>query len=457
MSRRVRRFAVRAALLAPRLLPVAAAEVLAQPAVAWEAGGGLTRGPGAPGGSPAAWSDDGRLGSALRWGGPFGALTLDGAAALRGGGWQGAGRASALGVTPAWRGLRLSVGAEGRLAAFGAPALLPVGTLGTPGAPGAPAPTIPPDARARLTGDARLSWARGRGGVWLGMDATRARDVPPDSATPGAAIRPRAERVAAGAWRQLGGLVVGVTLGARAVQIPGSAVAIQTDRVFDGVRIRVDSTVFPFAMRADTSWRVVADTTPGSPSRLRRWSEIEARAGWARGRVALDAAAGVRPRFAGVAGQTWMEGTGSLALGGRSALVASGGTLPVPLNGPGVTRTFFTLGLRFAPRMLHRPLLPPVVRPVPTDFEVRGASVGHYVISVRLPGARAVELSGDFTGWKPVALRQVSADRWEVALPLTPGTHRCNVRVDGDRWVAPPGTTAVDDDFNGRVGLIVVP
>jgi hypothetical protein len=40
---------------------------------------------------------------------------------------------------------------------------------------------------------------------------------------------------------------------------------------------------------------------------------------------------------------------------------------------------------------------------------------------------------------------------------MAPGAHRCNVRIDGDRWIAPAGTTPVEDDFNGRVGLIVAP
>jgi hypothetical protein len=31
-----------------------------------------------------------------------------------------------------------------------------------------------------------------------------------------------------------------------------------------------------------------------------------------------------------------------------------------------------------------------------------------------------------------------------------------NLRVDGERWIAPPGTATIDDDFNGRVGLVIV-
>jgi hypothetical protein len=79
------------------------------------------------------------------------------------------------------------------------------------------------------------------------------------------------------------------------------------------------------------------------------------------------------------------------------------------------------------------------------------------LVELRVPGARTVELSGDFTGWRPVAMRAVGPDRWEATVRLAPGTHHCNVRIDGDAWVAPPGTTVVDDGFDGRVGLLVAP
>ena len=43
-----------------------------------------------------------------------------------------------------------------------------------------------------------------------------------------------------------------------------------------------------------------------------------------------------------------------------------------------------------------------------------------------------------------------------MTLDLKPGAYRMNLRVDGERWLPPPGTAAVDDEFNGRVGLVVV-
>ena len=47
-------------------------------------------------------------------------------------------------------------------------------------------------------------------------------------------------------------------------------------------------------------------------------------------------------------------------------------------------------------------------------------------------------------------------DAWVAELPAVTGVHRANVRVNGGRWIAPPGLARVDDDFAGEVGIFVV-
>ena len=79
-----------------------------------------------------------------------------------------------------------------------------------------------------------------------------------------------------------------------------------------------------------------------------------------------------------------------------------------------------------------------------------------YVVTIQAPSARAVELSGDFNGWHPIALSQTRPDVWETTLSITPGTYRVNMRVNGATWIAPPGLSATADEFNGTVGLLVV-
>jgi hypothetical protein len=75
------------------------------------------------------------------------------------------------------------------------------------------------------------------------------------------------------------------------------------------------------------------------------------------------------------------------------------------------------------------------------------------------PGARVVEISGDFTDWKPVELRRSSTDvdTWEGMFRIPPGLHRMNVRKDGGAWLAPAGTTRSADDFDGEVGVFLIP
>ena len=136
--------------------------------------------------------------------------------------------------------------------------------------------------------------------------------------------------------------------------------------------------------------------------------------------------------------------------------MASGGVHPSSAV-YGVSRArFMQLGVRIAPRALLKPRLPSGVRPAAAAFEVADADRGRRTLRIRVPSARTVELSGDFTGWKPVALTRGDDDRWEATLPIAPGMHRLAIRIDGEAWTAPPGVSAVPDEFQGTVGIIIV-
>lgn len=74
----------------------------------------------------------------------------------------------------------------------------------------------------------------------------------------------------------------------------------------------------------------------------------------------------------------------------------------------------------------------------------------------RAPGAERVELMGDFTDWEPVLLERAGKQLWKLTVHLPPGRYRLNVRLDGGKWLAPAGSTALEDDFQGSVGTIVV-
>jgi hypothetical protein len=63
----------------------------------------------------------------------------------------------------------------------------------------------------------------------------------------------------------------------------------------------------------------------------------------------------------------------------------------------------------------------------------------------------------DFTEWIATPLQATGQDRWSVSLPVTPGRHRLNLRLDGGPWIVPVGTMPIADDFQGVVGAVVIP
>jgi 1,4-alpha-glucan branching enzyme len=91
-------------------------------------------------------------------------------------------------------------------------------------------------------------------------------------------------------------------------------------------------------------------------------------------------------------------------------------------------------------------------------FQVARDREGKIAFHVTAPGAVAVEINGDFTNWTPMPL---TADphmrgQWSVTLPIAPGHYQMNVRVDGNKWMVPPGLLSMQDEFGGAVGLLVV-
>jgi 1,4-alpha-glucan branching enzyme len=54
--------------------------------------------------------------------------------------------------------------------------------------------------------------------------------------------------------------------------------------------------------------------------------------------------------------------------------------------------------------------------------------------SFRAPGARSVQLVGDFTHWqqKPISMQKAPDDIWQARVELTPGAHYYRFLVDGE-------------------------
>jgi hypothetical protein len=193
----------------------------------------------------------------------------------------------------------------------------------------------------------------------------------------------------------------------------------------------------------------------GSAGRKISWLETEARMGWSKGRVALDGVVGWRPAIDSASGATWFRAITTIAIAKSVSLSAGMGTTMQQIPFARSTGRYASVAVRLAPAALVRPRETPEITPTVSAFRIE--RVGEQcVVRVRLPQARIVEVSGDFNGWQPVRLTREVDGTWMASLALKPGAWRMNIRVDGERWLPPPGVPAVDDEFNGKVGLVVV-
>ena len=172
----------------------------------------------------------------------------------------------------------------------------------------------------------------------------------------------------------------------------------------------------------------------------------------------LDFDASLGRRFSRSAPETTIWGlSASREIAPTLALVAAAGRAgsdPVT-SVPGAR--YFAIGLRLKVGAPTLPALP--VRTASDEsapFRIGPAVAAGREIVVQAPAAETVELAGDFTDWKPVALRPWGEHAWRALLPVGPGLHRLAIRIDGGEWHPPPGTRAVESEFGGQVAEIVV-
>ena len=117
-----------------------------------------------------------------------------------------------------------------------------------------------------------------------------------------------------------------------------------------------------------------------------------------------------------------------------------------------------TVGIRInepSPALVLAMRTPPTVQVAAAEMSATGDSMWR-TLRVRAPAAQRVEVMGDFTDWEPVTLT-LTGDVFSGSFVLSPGSHRLVLRMDGGDWRPAANTPAVDDDFGGRVGLLVVP
>lgn len=149
----------------------------------------------------------------------------------------------------------------------------------------------------------------------------------------------------------------------------------------------------------------------------------------------------------------------------RIALVASAGSYPVDLTQGFPGGRFATVAVRVAsPKTKPAPTAAASNEAAPVTahdavvqrFRVHTETGNRRVIDVDAQWASRVEISGDFTQWRPVALARGPDGRWTMTLPIPHGTYQVVVRVNGGAWLAPPGLLTSRDEFGVVVGILSI-
>lgn len=199
-----------------------------------------------------------------------------------------------------------------------------------------------------------------------------------------------------------------------------------------------------------------------------RYTDTNVAVRWEGERFEVGASGGMRtgrrlPALGGTA-KTWGSASVAIRATNLVAVVASGGSYPVDLTQGFPGGRYASLAIRLqAPGWAERAAARSGsgargadTGPVHT-FAVEREAGDEATIVARAPTAEQVEISGDFTGWRPMPLRPDGNGQWRITLAIVPGTHQVNVRVNGGPWLVPPGLTSLRDEFGGAVGLLVVP
>jgi hypothetical protein len=153
----------------------------------------------------------------------------------------------------------------------------------------------------------------------------------------------------------------------------------------------------------------------------------------------------------------WSSGTMTLWVAPRAAIVAGGGRQPSnPARGI-PARTFGTFGmvLAYSPWRNSAPLALTNTAMV-SSFEAKPLGDGMHKIVVRVGRVESVDVMGDFSDWGALTMVRRGRDLWELTVPISNGRHEINIRIDGGKWVAPPGLPKTNDLFNGEVGVLII-
>ncbi|MEX2178252.1 MAG: glycogen-binding domain-containing protein [Gemmatimonadaceae bacterium] len=289
----------------------------------------------------------------------------------------------------------------------------------------------------QVDAEARLHWMQEKGGIWLGSGVTRPLRVGAVSSV---------NVSSGGIWTSVGPTTLRGSV--TSFFFTKLDTTTQTNRP-ECARNAFDNTTFPEDAASTDGCRHSSRLTDveGSFQWRQRLLELTFRGGHRFG-DSLD----IEPRS-----ERWASMQAAVWITSQVAAVAGGGTEPAQPARGFPARRFASLGLMLAYWPIPRQaVLVTTPASLIRAFELRPAGTALQRLTARIGGVETVEIMGDFTDWTPVPLLRQGRDQWELLIPMSPGVHQINLRIDGGLWIAPPGIPSIKDGFNGEVGVLVI-
>jgi hypothetical protein len=304
----------------------------------------------------------------------------------------------------------------------------------------------------QLDAQGRLHIMRQRGGVWLGSGVARPLRV--------AAVS-NVNVSSGGVWTKFGP----ATLRGSVTSFFFTKVATQSDTGENNAALcptHVNAASTPqAASRLVTPQYQIGDQSATIGCRHQsRLTDVEGTVHWQHRLMEVTVRGGQRfgaPLDVAADSKQWASAQAAVWITSQLAAVAGGGREPAQPTRGLPARSFGSLGLMLAYWPIPRGAVP-VETPssLVHAFELRAAGPALQRITARIGGVETVEIMGDFTDWSAIPLIRRGRDLWELLVPMGPGMHQINLRIDGGQWIAPPGVPAIKDGFNGEVGVLVV-
>lgn len=298
----------------------------------------------------------------------------------------------------------------------------------------------------QVDAEGRLHYMRQRGGLWLGSGIARPLRV--------AAVS-NVNVSSGGIWTKLGATTVRGTV----TSFLFTKVATRTDSVETNSATVCPAHVAVPQTDALTSTSGGADAAGGC-RHTSRLTDVEGSVRWAHHLMEVTVRGGQRfgdPLDVTSDSRQWASAQAAVWISSQIAAVAGGGREPAQPTRGLPARSYGSLGLMLAYWPIPRGTVPvetPAMMVHAFTFRPAGASMQR--ITARIGGVETVEIMGDFSEWQPMPLIRRGRDLWELLVPVGPGVHQINLRIDGGQWIAPPGMPTLRDGFNGEVGVIVV-